>query len=130
MSRSDYANPGYWLRLGLSIDDLGQAITNRGIPNVSISARSGTAEWDYEHGAHEKHHLWGVYLSWLLDRVWPFGLDPKTGERHVVGAVHGDRWRNFNAIVALWNYYPDSELAAAMLALATTQLNRKIKDAQ
>lgn len=117
MSASDYANPGYWLRIGLALDDLGQSLMNRGIPNVSISARAGTAEWDYEHGAQEKHHLWGVYLSWLLDRCWPFGPNPTTGERHVVGAVHGDRWRNFNAIVALWKYYPDSELVVAMRAL-------------
>ena len=111
------------------MDDLGQAIANRGLPGLSISARAGTAKYDYDHGAHERHHLWGVYLYWLLDkavirwtwcgkpRKFGFGPDLETGQSHCDGAIFGDRWRNFKVIKSLWNYYPDPELAAAMRAL-------------
>jgi hypothetical protein len=126
---SDYRHPSYGLRVGLGIDDLGQSIMGRGIPNLSISARAGTARYDYYNGSRESHHLWGVALFWLLDKAVirfsfrgkrysiGFGPDPDTGEPHCDGAIHGDRWRSFDLIVALWKYYPDAALAAAMRAL-------------
>lgn len=117
---SDYANPGYLLRNSIAWDQAGQAAMGRGILGITISARAGTAEADYYSGARERHHLWGVWLSWLLDRVWPFGRDPATGERHVVGAIKGDRWRAYFALKSLWHYYPDPELVAELRNLLDT----------
>jgi len=117
---TDYANPGYLLRNSIAWDQACQAAMGQGQLCITISARAGTAEYDYEHGTHERHHLWGVWLSWLLDRVWPFGPDKITGERHVVGAIKGDRWRSFFALKALWHYYPDPELVAELRNLLET----------
>lgn len=114
---ADYAKPGYGLRNSIAWDQAGQAAMGRGRLGITISARSGTADYDYEHGAQEKHHLWGVWLAWLLDRCWPFGCDPVTGERHVVGAIKGDRWRAYWVLVDLWKYYPEPELVVALQAL-------------
>jgi hypothetical protein len=108
---SDYGNPGYGLRVSIAVDQLGQAACNKGILGITISARSGTAE------AQKPPHRWGVWLSWLLDRMWPFGRDPKTGERHVVGAIKGDRWRAYFVLQSLWGYYPDADLVAALRKL-------------
>lgn len=134
MSASDYRNPSWSLRVGLGVDDLGQAITNRGLPGMSISARAGTARHDYYEGTHEKHHLWGVWLAWLLDKAvlrftWKgkcylkigFGPDPVTGQSHCDGAIDGDSWRSFDVIVALWKYRRDPELIVAMRALIDSQ---------
>lgn len=117
---TNYADPGYFLRVSIAFDDVGESMMGRGIQGVTISARAGTAEYDYQHGAHERHHLWGVWLSWLLDRVWPFGRDPATGERHVVGAIKGDRWRAYFALKSLWHYYPDAELVEELRNLLET----------
>lgn len=103
---SDYSEPGYLLRVSIAIDQLIQACCNRGVLGVTISARAGTAETN--------RHRWGIWLSWLLDRLWPFGLDPQTLERHVVGAIKGDRWRAYYVLHSLWPYYHDSDLVTAL----------------
>jgi hypothetical protein len=108
---ANYGDPGYLLRVSIAFDQLVQAACNRGILGITISARAGTAE------AQTPPHKWGLWLSRLLDWMWPFGRDPLTGERHVVGAIRGDRWRAFYVLNSLWTYYPDAELITALKLL-------------
>jgi hypothetical protein len=119
LAASSYANPGYFLRVMIAIDDFLQAASDRGILGITISARSGTAE---VHG-----HRWGIILSRMLDHhiplIWPFGKDPKTGERHVVGAIRGDRWRAVHVLQSLWKYYPDPKLIKALQDLLNEKSN-------
>ncbi len=37
-------------------------------------------------------------MWWLLDRVWPFGRDPVTGESHCKSAIENDKRRAQAAI--------------------------------
>lgn len=85
---------GYLLRVLIALDQLAQAISNKGLLGVTISARSGTAQ------AHE--HEWGCVLCGFLDRAvirwyfrdkqhsFGFGIDPVTGKGHCQQAIEGD----------------------------------------
>lgn len=70
------------MRVCIAWDGLVQACTNFGTIGITISSRAGTAA---AHG-----HKWGLITWWLLDRVWPFGRDPTTGESHCKGAIRND----------------------------------------
>jgi len=80
----------YLLRVAIAIDGFVQACANRGTIGITISARAGTAA---AHG-----HRWGLWMWWLLDRMWPFGRDPVTGKSHCHGAIDNDKLRAQAAI--------------------------------
>ena len=80
----------YLLRVAIAVDGFVQACANRGTIGITISARAGTAA---AHG-----HRWGLSLWWLLDRAWPFGRDPVTGESHCHAAILNDKKRAQAAI--------------------------------
>ncbi len=80
----------FLLRVAIAFDAFIQAWFRGGIIGITISSRIGTAN---NHG-----HLWGEIGEWLLDRVWPFGCDPVTGEGHCTGAIKNDSLRALYAI--------------------------------
>lgn len=83
----------YFLRVAIALDQLLQASGHWGKPGITISARAGTAA---AHG-----HRWGLITWRLLDRIWPFGRDPVTGESHCAGAIRNDILRAKAAIAEL-----------------------------
>jgi hypothetical protein len=77
----------YLLRVAIALDCFAQAICNRGMLGITISARAETARF---HG-----HRWGCVLCRALD--W---LDPG----HCAGAREGDMRRAQDVIDTLREY--------------------------
>ncbi len=83
----------FLLRVAIAFDAFVQAWFRGGIIGITISSRIGTAK--------DHDHLWGGLGEWLLNRVWPFGCDPVTGESHCTGAIKNDSLRAVYVIAEL-----------------------------
>ena len=80
----------YLLRVAIALDGFVQACTNFGTIGITLSSRIGTAA---AHG-----HRYGLIGWWLLDRCWPFGKDPVSGQSHCHAAILNDKKRAQAAI--------------------------------